>query len=67
MTKYADTVPQSDKQAILDLYYGKTRGKLQEPLDRWAISKKLNGKYTPSQIYSIIIDDMDKGGDNGQA
>ena len=50
MTKYADTVPQADKQAILDLYYGKTRGKLQEPLDRWAISKKLNGKYTPSQI-----------------
>lgn len=64
MTRYVDKVPQEDKQKILDLYYGRNGTKLSEALDRWQIAKKMNNKYTPAQIYSIIIEDMDKGADN---
>lgn len=62
MTRYADKVPQEDKQKILDLYYGRSGTRLSEALDRWQIAQKMHNKYSPAQIYSIIIDDMDKGG-----
>lgn len=64
MTRYADKVPQEDKQKILDLYYGRNRKKNTEALDRWQIAKRMGDKYTPAQIYSIILTDMDKGADN---
>ncbi len=64
MTRYADKVPQEDKQKILDLYYGRNGTKLSEALDRWQIAQRMGNKYSPAQIYSIIIDDMNKGADN---
>lgn len=64
MTQYVDKVPQEDKQKILDLFYGRNGTKLSEALDRWQIAQRMDNKYTPAQIYSIILDDMDKGVDN---
>ena len=64
MTRYTDKVPQEDKQKILGLFYGRNGTKLSEALDRWQIAKKMNNKYSPAQIYSIILEDMDKGADN---
>ena len=65
MTRYADTVPLADKKQILDLYYG--NGKLHEALNRWQIAQKMHNKYTPAQIYSVILADAEKGDTNGQA
>lgn len=64
MTRYTDKVPQEDKQKILDLYYGRSGTKSSEALDRWQIAQKMNNKYSPAQIYSIIIEDMEKGAGN---
>ena len=58
MARYADKAPQEDKQKILDLYYGRNGKKIAEALDRWQIAQKMGNKYTPAQIYSIILADM---------
>ncbi len=58
MTRYADKTPEEDKQKILDLYYGRNGKKLSEALDRWQIAQRMGNKYTPAQIYSIILADM---------
>jgi len=60
MMRFADKVPERDKGRILDLFYGRNSGKLAENLGVEDISKKLNGKYTPAQIRSVIRADIDK-------
>lgn len=63
--KYADTVSTADKKQILDLYYGNKIGEKHEALNRWQIAKRMNNRYTPAQIYSIILDDIEKRNTNG--
>lgn len=63
MARFVDTVPTEDKKKILDLYYGKGDNRA-NAMDRWEISKAMGKKYTPAQIYSVILDDID-GEDNG--
>ena len=63
MTKYADTVPASDKKKILDMYYGRgefTNSKIVETTHQ--MSKLMKFKYTKAQIRSVILDDIENGG-----
>lgn len=64
MTKFINTIPNQDKEKILDLYYGRGNEKLREALNRWQIAKKMNNKYSPAQIFSVILEDIDKGGND---
>lgn len=65
MTKYADTVPASDKKKILDMYYGRCDFKgLKIVYTTHEMSRIMKGKYTKAQIKSVILDDImkDEGG-----
>jgi len=59
MTRYVDKVPQADKEKILDLFYGRNTGGLRDALTLDEISRKMNGEYTPAQIKSIVMADID--------
>lgn len=65
MTRFVDSIPQEDKQKILDLYYGRGRKKLHEALNRWQIAKAMGNKYTPAEILSVIYSDIE-GADDEQ-
>lgn len=62
--KYADTVSKEDKEKVLDLYYGRNQCEKANTLDRWEIAKAMGGKFTPAQIYAIILADMES--ENGE-
>lgn len=62
--KYADTISKEDREKILDLYYGRKQGDKANTPDRWEISKAMGGKFTPAQIYAVILADMEN--ENGE-
>ena len=66
MKKYADTVSAQDKKQILDLYYGRGAKEKREALNRWQIAKRMDNRYTPAQILSVILDDIEKEKQNEQ-
>lgn len=62
MTKYADTVPNQDKERILDMFYGRgnySGTKIIEDTER--MKRIMKNKYTEAQIKAVIFDDVDKG------
>lgn len=64
MKRFADKVPQEDKEKILDLFYGRNTSRLHDALDTDEISKKLGRKYTSAEIKAVIYADIDKGEEN---
>ena len=64
MTRFADTVPQEDKEKILDLFYGRNTGRLHDALDTDEISKRLGRKYTSAEVKAVIYAEIDKGEKN---
>ena len=59
-TKYVDKVPEKDKKLILDMYFGRDKWdgtKIVTTVDQ--IAKSMNGRYTKSQIRSVIYAEYD--------
>lgn len=57
MSKYANTIPAEDEKRILDLFY---RPSTATALSLEEIAEKMQNKYTPAQIKSIIFNDIEK-------